>query len=223
MKRSKNFQTLKGKLRIEGIHIKIARGDDYHNQIYCSKEDTNAWQYGEPKKQGQRSDLKEVCQAIKEGKDMKTICNEYDDIYAKYWRGLHELKKAIAPPPQRNFKTEVYYYYGAPGVGKLKRAYEEALATGESIYYKPRGDWWDGYHQQPNVIIDDFDGWIEYEVLLKIMDRYPCMVPIKRSYEIFNSKRIWITSNVPIASLYKHSYFLPEAIESRCTSIIEIK
>lgn len=46
-----------------------------------------------------------------------------------------------------------------------------AAQPGE-IYYKPRGELWDGYHQQPSVIIDDFYGWLKYDELLKISDRY---------------------------------------------------
>ena len=83
---------------------------------------------------------------------MKYICENFDQQYVRYWRGLYKLKETLAPPPERDFKTEVYYYYGEPGVGKSRRAYTEAKATNEPIYYKPRGDWWDGYEQQPNKI-----------------------------------------------------------------------
>lgn len=204
------------------IHIEIAKGNDYHNREYCSKSDKNAWEYGTPNKQGQRNDIKNACQAIREGKSMQYICENFDDVFVKYWRGLNEYAHQIHPIADRTFKTEVYYYYGLPGVGKSKRAYEEALATNEEIYYKPRGDWWDGYQQQANVIIDDFYGWIKYDELLKICDRYPYRVPIKGGYEKFTSKRIWITSNVPISKLYKHEHFLPQAIERRCTKIEEM-
>lgn len=215
---SKLFKTIKKQLGNE-IHIEIARGDDYQNKDYCTKTDKEAWTWGVPIKQGQCTDLKRACKAIKEGKSMKYICENFDDIYVRYWRGLYKLKETLAPPPERDFPTEVYYYYGEPGVGKSRRAYSEAKATNESIYYKPRGDWWDGYEQQPNVIIDDFYGWIKYDELLKIMDRYPYRVPVKGGYQIFNSKRIWITSNIPIDQLYKHSHFIPQAIERRCTKI----
>ncbi|KAL5961047.1 Replication-associated protein [Taenia solium] len=177
----------------------------YQNKEYCSKTDENAWEFGQPTKPGERNEIKRACLAIREEKNIGEVSTS--------------TKKNINPPPDRDFKTEIYYYHGPPGVGKSRRAYEEAKATGESIYYKPRGDWWDGYIQQPNVIIDDHYGWLKYDELLKIMNRYPYRVPIKGSYEVFNSKRIWITSNIPIEQLYKHSHFNPQAIIRRCTLI----
>lgn len=60
-------------------------------------------------------------------------------------------------------------------MGTSRRASEEAK-TNELIYYKPRGTWWDGYYQQPNIILDDFNGWIPYDELFKILDRYPYRV-----------------------------------------------
>lgn len=95
------------------------------------------------------------------------------------------------------------YFYGEPGSGKSRRALAEATAAGGGIYYKPRGEWWDGYEQQENIIIDDFYGWIKYDEMLKICDRYPYRVPVKFGFEIFNSKRIWITSNSPIDTVYR--------------------
>lgn len=58
----------------------MAKGDDHQNQQYCSKSDTNAWQIGQPTKQGQRNDIKAACQAIKEGKSMKFLCENYEII-----------------------------------------------------------------------------------------------------------------------------------------------
>ena len=81
-----------------------------------------------------------------------------------------------------------------PDRARVEERSQKAKATGGRIYYKPRGDWWDGYKQHECVIIDDFYGWIKYDDLLKICDRYPYQVPVKGSFEQFTSKYIWITS-----------------------------
>ena len=94
---------------------------------------------------------------------------------------------------------------GEPGTGKSKTAAE--IAADGSVYYKPRGEWWDGYEQQNTVIIDDYYGWLKYDEILKICDRYPYSVPIKGGYEQFNSKRIIFTSNEPIEKWYKGDWF----------------
>ena len=129
---------------------------------------------------------------------------------------------ASRPIPERDFKTEVRFYYGRPGSGKSRRAQQEAQATGGRIYYKPRGDWWDGYKQHECVIIDDFYGWIKYDDLLKICDRYPYQVPVKGSFEQFTSKYIWITSNVGLESIYRFIGYDCTAIKRRCEIIEEI-
>jgi hypothetical protein len=94
--------------------------------------------------------------------------------------------------------------------------------TSSQVYYKPRGDWWDGYKQQPVVIIDDFYGWLKYDELLKISDRYPYRVPVKGSFETFNSKCIFITSNVAIDQWYHFNNYDPTALYRRCTEYVTI-
>lgn len=153
---------------------------------------------------------------------MRDIAEHCPIAFIKYHKGIQHYIRTISPITPRNFKTNVYFYWGPPGTGKSRRAAEEAAETGLDTYYKPRGDWWDGYCGQGNVIMDDFYGWIKYDDLLKICDRYPYSVPIKGGYEIFITKNIWITSNVPIDLLYKFPGYDPAAIIRRCTLIEEI-
>lgn len=127
---------------------------------------------------------------IKEGCSIFRIANLFPLQYIRYHRGIGKLINLINPSKDRDFKTEVHYIYGGPGVGKSKKAREEALVASEDIYYKRHGERWDGYHQQPNVINDDFYGWIKYDELLKVCDRYHYRVPIKGGCELFNSKKV---------------------------------
>lgn len=85
-------------------------------------------------------------------------------------------------------------------MGKSKRAAE--LCGSESTYYKPRGQWWDGYWRHDNVIIDDFYGWIRLDEMLRILDRYPHRVEVKGGYVQFLAKRVVITSNIEVKKWY---------------------
>ena len=76
-----------------------------------------------------------------------------------------------------------------------------------SVYYKPRGEWWDGYDNQKTVIIDDFYGWMKYDELLRIMDRYPHRVPIKGGYINFTSEYLTFTSNISPNDWYHGEWF----------------
>lgn len=103
---------------------------------------------------------------------------------------------------------QVIIYYGETGSGKSRTASE--LCSGQSVYYKPQGDWWDGYRGQDNVIIDDFYGWMRYDEILRICDRYPHQVPIKGGFKEFVAKRIFFTSNEPIENWWKGNWYTEE-------------
>lgn len=219
LKKPMRFSAIKQRID-NRIHIEKANGSDEDNRTYCSKSG-DFFEEGTPIKRGERSDLQSVVADIQNGERNHTVlAKTYGATYIRYFRGIKEYIRIINPIEPRNFKTDIYYYYGPPGTGKSRRALEEATATGGGIYYKPRGLWWDGYEQQNCVIIDDFYGWIKYDELLKICDRYPYKVQIKGGFEEFTSKKIWITSNVDTDLLYKFDGYNVAAFERRITNKI---
>lgn len=222
MVKPRRFSTIKHNIG-QRAHIELAKGDDAQNEIYCSKGG-DVWKHGTIiSGQGSRSDLKDVIDLIASGEVRDSeIAKSCPAAFIKYSKGIKEYIRAIRPIPERDFKTNVYFYYGPPGTGKSRRCLQEAQMAGGDIYYKPRGDWWDGYKQQPNVIIDDFYGWIKYDEMLKICDRYPYRVPIKGSFEQFTSKNIWITSNYGIDRIYRFVGYDCEAMRRRCNIVEEI-
>ncbi|AGC84158.1 putative replication-associated protein 2 [Cyclovirus roach] len=172
---------------------------------------------------GHHNDLAALVDAIQSGqRDIRTIAEAFPTSYIRYHRGIKEYLKTTCPINPRTFKTFVYYYWGPTGTGKSRRSLMEATSIEGGIYYKPRGEWWDGYHQQDNVIIDDFYGWIKWDELLKICDRYPYKVPVKGGYEEFTSRRIWITSNVDTDMLYKFTNYDPAPFERRITNKVHM-
>ena len=62
-------------------------------------------------------------------------------------------------------------------------------------YWKQRGTWFDNYNNHETVIIDDFYGWLPFDTLLRMCDRYPMMVETKGGHVNFCPKTILITSN----------------------------
>lgn len=216
------FGTIKKSLH-NSIHIEKAAGSDEDNQKYCSKAG-NFFEKGSPCRQGARTDLASLVDGIKNGANtIQKVATEFPTCFIKYHRGISEYLKIAYPITPRNEKTWVYYYWGPTGSGKSRRALKEAQdINADSIYYKPRGLWWDGYHQQENVIIDDFYGWIKYDELLKITDRYPYKVQVKGGFEEFTSKRIWITSEKDTCDLYKYEGYNAASLERRITCKINI-
>jgi len=151
----------------------------------------------------------------------------------------------LAPKP-RSTKTTVYVLVGPPGTGKSRWAsdfatrYNKVPSTTndspdssspanpageeddhEQPYYKSRGDWWDGYTNNKVVIIDDFYGWLKYDELLRITDRYPHKCPVKGAFVEFVAEVIIFTSNVHVDKWYKFEGFNPEALCRRINTYLE--
>lgn len=217
LEKPKRFSTIK-RLINNRCHIEKANGTDLENQTYCRKSG-DFFEKGQPQSQGQRSDLQSLVADIQAGeKSYRNIALRHPTCFIRYHRGIRTYLNLASPVEPRSWKTSVYYFFGPPGSGKSRRALAEATALTEgTIYYKPRGDWWDGYEQNDCVIIDDFYGWIKYDELLKITDRYPYKVPVKGGYEEFTTKHIWITSNVDTHLLYKFKNYSNAAFERRIT------
>lgn len=215
-KNPKTHKTL-GKV-LPGGHFLHAKGSDEDSQVYCSKEDPSPWEFGTMCHQGKRSDLDDAILTLNEsGGDLKRVAMEHAGAYVRYHRGFAAYKSLVCATAPRDFKTKLVVLFGPPGTGKTRAAYELA---GENPYPKPRGEWWDGYCGNNGVIIDDFYGWLKFDELLKISDRYPYRVPIKGGYENFCTKIIIITSNIDISKWYKFDGYDPSALYRRCTKYL---
>lgn len=218
------------KMRLSAVRKILARahwekrkGSQAEAIAYCSKLDTREnpgtepISLGEKKKQGARNDL-DACKEIIDGGGSISDIQEYDfKTWAKNHRAFDRYKRDKTS--KRNWKMEVLVLWGVPGSGKTKRAFDE---YGNDCYFKPVGDWWDGYNGEETVILDDFYGTLPYGFLLKLLDRYPLMVPFKGGFHQFTSKRLVFTSNVSWEEWYdfeNNPKFKKDALRRRFTSV----
>lgn len=175
-------------------HFEQRRGTRDQARDYCMKDESRLegpWEHGEfgDKKPGARKDIVRLYEAVKEGKTNKEILEENPAAYMKFYRAVHHVRHVISV--KRSFKTEVYVLWGATGLGKSY--YCRDLSP--NAYWKQRGDWWDEYDGSSDVIMDDFYGWIKWDVLLRLCDENPCQVEVKGGHVNFAPRRIFITSN----------------------------
>lgn len=205
---------------MEHVHLEIARGSEEDNFIYCTKQDETflcgPWQKGTRSYQNSLSRLKE---AVDEGIKKKQLWSEYFNLMIRHDRAIDRYILSQSDP--RNWKTELHVIYGAAGSGKSKTAAEEA---GPRAYWKPTGEWFDGYEGHENVVIDDFKGEIARNEFWKITDRYPHNAKVKFGHVNWAPRKIWVTSLYSPAQWWKEMTQEDEiATYRRITTIREIR
>lgn len=181
------------------VHCEPRKGTREQARAYCWKEDTRlptvapaevgTWDAGG---QGSRCDLKALATLAMEGTSAREAWELHPAAMFKAYKAYDACRMAFAV--KERVPPEVIVYYGASGTGKTRRAEEELT----NPYRKEPGQWWDGYDMHSNVLIDDFHAGaaVQYSVLLRILDRYPCSVQVKGSTVPFVGEKIIITSNL---------------------------
>lgn len=188
------------KIRLTGLrklhgraHWELARGTPEQNKAYCSKEGgTDFFERGSIREKGKSGELCDAIIDLRKGKSLTDVAIVHSGAFVKYSRGLREYFSIISSKP-RDFKTEIFWFYGPTGVGKSRRVFD---LVGTSAYYKmPSSKWWDGYSSQSDVVIDDYRrDMCTFSELLRLFDRYPHRIEAKGCSMEFNSRRIFVTS-----------------------------
>jgi len=183
--------------KTNGARVDRMRGTPEQNEIYCEKENPRTT-YGVKPAQGQRVDVAEYMNRVREGVSELTLAEDAPNIWAQYGRRGEQLRNMLQE--QRTWKTEVKVWWGPPGTGKTFQAIQwlDRQSTAGEGYdeVSVHGDFVVGYKNSPNVLIDDFGpGAMRRDKFLRMMDRYKMTVNVKHSERTWNPKRVAITSN----------------------------
>lgn len=184
--------------------VRARQGSVESNETYCSKPEcrvpgTESVFFGVLPQQGTRTDLAAITEAALDlSVSWGTVALTDPTEFVKIHRGLKELRLSQLGP--RDFQTRCFWFYGDTGCGKSRLANHVAPAS-QSYWKSGINKWFDGYCpiEHPDVIIDDFRAnMCEFSFLLRLTDRYPCVVENKGSYYPFRAQRIFFTTPKPI-------------------------
>ena len=202
----KNAHTRRAVVRLLGgrAYVEQRRGSVAEAVKYCKKQTGEAnpfFESGSCPAQGARVDLEQIRQRILAGATDEEIADADFARWVVYRRSFNAYRQLKSRPTPRGAPT-IHIWWGVSGAGKSKRCADDF----PSAYWLARPNcntvWWDGYTGQDVVVIDDFYGWVPYDLLLRVCDRHPLMVRTQQGYVPFAAHTIVFTSNKPWSDWY---------------------
>jgi hypothetical protein len=205
------FSTLRSKFP-KG-HYEKAKGSPAECVAYVTKVDTSL---GVSIKNGEISvDEKPVGTAaimsrahqmiVEEGKTSDDVFEELASGFgnAKAIREIEAFahrKKAKEIARAGGMERTVHFITGAPGVGKTSMVYKNHADELYSVsqYRHP----FDEYRSEKVLLLDEFAGQIEFELMLKLLDRYPVSLPARYENKLALYDEVYLLSNLRLEHLY---------------------
>lgn len=168
--------------------------------MYC-KKDGDYFEVGQlAKGPGSRTDVAAFQKLVKEGKSDLELMEVDFNAYNRFSKTVDRYR--LYNPPVRREELNVHLFFGSPGVGKTRMAYELM----PNLYAFPIGQqlWSDGYAGQTEVLVDDFSGQMRLVDTLRFLDRYPIQIPKKGGFNWWCPNYIVITTNIHPSKWYKY-------------------
>lgn len=150
---------------------------------------------------GKRTDLSDCKRKLDEGAQVWELADEHWGTVVRNYKAFGAYKHYKAEP--RAHKTRVFVFYGAPGTGKSRAAFNF-----DSAFVVPASNgtqWMDGYDPERHrtVIFDDFHASVPAHLLLRLLDNYPLQFPVKGGFVQFRPSAVVLTSNYHPREWYK--------------------
>ena len=213
----------KMKRMLERGHWEQRLGSRAQALTYCSKEDSRVrgpYLIGLSQeeltsflnKTPKSTDLNLIKDKIKNGASELDVADAHFGSWVRYYKAFERYR--CLNTKKRTTIDKVIIIVGPTGTGKSRFCMEQY----PNAYWKQRSNWWCGYSGESTIIIDEFYGWLPFDVLLRLCDRYPLLLETKGGQCQCVATTIVITSNHHPGTWYKNSYV--ESLYRRFTNII---
>jgi len=187
----KRLTALKRVKCMNGAHWEVARGSPQQNRVYCTKE-SDWFETGElPVEKGKRVDISAIREMVDAGANFKEVLKATTSYQSAK---MAQLLIEHRDPPRREGPPTVIWCHGETGSGKSRWAHHGH----EGAYLAPGTKWFNGYCGQEVAIFDDFRaGDMPFNLLLRLLDRYPLQVETKGGFAHWYPKKIILTTSLP--------------------------
>lgn len=216
LEKATRFSTVKN--RFDGGHYEMAKGTSHQNREYIRKEgkwekdkkkETNLAEtfeeFGEcpVERQGQRNDLHDLYDMIKDGMTNYEIM----EIEPNYMMNLDKIERARQIIKEEKYKNtfrimNVKYISGKTGVGKTRgvmEKYNYVDVFRVTDYKNP----FDNYKGQHAIIFEEFRSSLRIQDMLNYLDGYPLELPCRYNNKIACYTDVYIITNIPLEKQYE--------------------
>ncbi len=186
-----------------GVHIEARRGTQQQAIDYSKKDDTRVdgpYEFGTPRAQGRRNDLESFKDdVLVRGKRKRDMIDEHYPTFARFHKFYDTL--VMLNKPERTEELKVILHIGETGLGKTRSVYDKFMHD-DDFYIAPVSNdkmWLDQYDGHTKVLLDDFCGKASktsLSFLLRLLDRYPVMVPTKGGHAWWLPNEVYVTTNI---------------------------
>lgn len=226
------------------IHLEPRRGTKEEARAYCSKPETRApgslfCEFGAQIMDGERTDLAAFVNDVKEGKDDVDLVETHPSCFVRYNKAADRIRAAYAQRrTQHRRRLDVFLLYGPPGCGKTHKAIEWSRNASKTFFLLTEAArasggstvWFDGYHGQQVLIIDDLNSdWLPEQLLLSLLEKHPASLQFKGGTTAAVWDTVYITSNYRFKDWFiskldngTHGYKNDKALGRRISKIIDM-
>ncbi len=210
---TKQISLMRAKALLGGatVHVERRRGSQAQAIAYCKDAekrvaDTEPYEYGEPRSQGKGMDLEGFKGAVMQGAKLRDLLDDHWGVIARfpeYYQTLNLLNR-----PERTTDLVVHLLIGETGLGKTRTVMEK-YGGSDDFYVGALNNgtmWFDTYDGQSVVLLDDFSGASSHFPLcslLRVLDRYPLLVPTKGGHTWWLPNEVFVTTNLLPKLWYK--------------------
>lgn len=189
-------------------HWEVRRGTHEQALTYVTKDESAIGQrfiFGNPPnavgKTNDSSEFDEVKTKLDEGKTLTEIADTHFSLFLKHHSGLAAYigKKR---PARRTWMTKNLVIFGATGTGKSRFCHDLELLFPGEVYWKSKDKWWGDYNGEPYIVMDEYYGWLPYDEILRMIDRYVFRPEVKGAHIYVQPRAVIFTSNKEPAEWY---------------------
>lgn len=182
----------------QNAHVEIRQGTQDQARDYAMKDESRI----EPPKEfgtfirnarGKENQLDIVTKAIIGGTRLSAIYQDHGSLYVRHHRGLHALEAMVeAGSICRYREVQVNLVWGPPRTGKSSNV----MRLCPNAYLKSsQVKWWDQYHGEEVVVIDEFPNTITAKEAKMILGEVAFLCEIKGGSVWSKYKKVFLTSN----------------------------